>query len=219
MKYEIWGDVCPAVTITLKKNESVFTDQGGISWMSDKIMMSTSREKGFRSVKSKVPFLAEFRAMEDDQELTISATRAGKIVEFNISDGNYIIGQRAQFLCCEEGVNIYPFLANFTKNLPGGEGYHLQQYEGNGKVFMEMLGSVKEYELSEGESFRIVTGNLAAWEDTVHFEVKNERSFKSMLFGGKGALISTVTGPGKVWIQTAPISELAKRVIPYVKED
>lgn len=219
MKYEIWGEICPAVTIKLNEGESIFTEQGGMSWMTDGIEMSTSKQKSFRNYISNVPFLAEYKAIKEHQEITFSATRAGHIMAFDIEPGREIIGQRAQFLCCDEGVDIKTFLANYTKNIPGGEGYQLQQYEGHGKVFMELTGSVRKIELDEGEKLHIESGNLAAWEHTVHHEVRYIRNFKSMLFGGEGALVTTVTGPGTVWLQTTPVSELAKRVIPYVKED
>lgn len=220
MKYEIWGEICPAVTIKLNKGEGIFTQQGGMSWMTENVQINTTSQKGFRKFLGDYDgFLAEYSATEDRQEITFSATRAGQILAFDVNDEHQIIGQRALFLCAEKGVEIKTFLANYSRNLPGGEGYHLQQFEGKGKIFLEMTGSVRKMELEPGEKMLVESGNLAAWDASVHHEVQLVRNFKSMLFGGEGALISSVTGPGRIWLQTAPVSELAKRVIPYVKGD
>ena len=219
MKYEIWGEICPAVTLKLNSGESVFTEQGGMSWMTDGIELCTSKQSGFRKFISNVNFLAEYKAFKDHQEITFSATRAGHILAFDISEGHYVVGQKAQFLCCEEGVVIKDYMTRSTKSIPGGEGYRLQQYEGCGKIFMEMTGSVRKIELEAGERMFVESGNLAAWDSTVHHEVQFVRNFKSMLFGGEGTLISTVEGPGRIWLQTAPVSELSKRVLPYMHED
>ncbi len=221
MKYEIWGEICPAVTIKLNKGESVVTQYGGMSWMSDKVEVHSSKQKGFKELNEIYDgFLVQYAASDDKQEITFSATRAGQIAEFDIKQGQPVVAQKALLLCAESTVRIKDFLAaNYKWQLKGAGGYDLQQYEGEGKVFMEINGSVRRLELEAGEKLIAETGNLAAWEAGVHTEVSFVRDNSSILFRGQGTLMTTVTGPGRIWLQTAPVSELAKRVTPYIVED
>lgn len=223
MKYEIWGDICPAVTIDLNKGQSVITQQGGMSWMTAEMSIETTVQNNAKGsfanfLKGGREFFAEFKALADHQQITFSATRAGKIIGFDITDGYSIIGRKMRFLCAEKGVNIRTTIPTYNKHLPNGSGYYLQSYEGNGKVFLEMSGSVREKVLEPGERMVVESGNLAAWESTVKVTEQFYNNFKSVLMNGEGTLVSVVEGPGKIWLQTTPISELSKRVIPYIKD-
>lgn len=223
MKYEIWGEICPAVTIDLNKDQSIITQQGGMSWMTAEMSVVTTSQNSAKGsfmnfLKGGKEFFAEFKALADHQQITLSATRAGKIVCFDIKDGYSIVGRKMRFLCAEKSVNIRTTIPTYNKHLPNGSGYYLQSYEGNGKVFLEMSGSVREKDLEAGERMVIESGNLAAWESTVKVTEQFYNNFKSVLMNGEGTLISVVEGPGKIWLQTTPISELSKRIIPYIKD-
>ena len=222
MKYEIWGDICPVLTIEMKKDDVIYTQQGGMSWMTDKIAVDTSlqsEQKTFKDyLKRSKEFAAAFRALEDHQMITISATRAGKILEIDIDEDHKIIGRRSSFLCTENDVKINTIVPAYNKRIPKGSGYYLQSYEGKGKLFIELGGSVKVKELAEGEKLVIESGNLAAWESTVSVTEQFYRNFRSMLLEGEGTLICVAEGPGKIWLQSTPVSELAKRVIPFIKD-
>ena len=216
MNYEIWGEACPAVTIRLNKGESIYTHEGGMSWMTEKMELSPIGGKGF--FKTNSVFKSQFTALEDDQEVTLSATRAGKIKVFNITPDKPIVAQESIFLCAEPTVDGKTFQANISGSLYGQQGYMYQQYEGEGRVFVEIRGSLCEKTLLPGEKLIAESANTAAWEATVGHEVQFVRNSRSMLFKGKGTLITTLTGPGKVWLQTAPVLELAKRILPYLEE-
>ena len=221
MKYEIWGDVCPALTVKLDKGESIYTQQGGMSWMTDQIAINTSIQDktSFRDyLKRNDETAAQYKALDDDQEITISATRAGKILEFDIKEGHSVIGRKSHLLCIEESVKASTITQSYNKHLPNSSGYNLQIYTGEGKVFMELCGSIKEIELKEGQRIVAESGNLVAWDSTVTVTEQFQRNFKSMLLAGEGTLMSVVEGPGKIWLQTAPISEISKRIIPFIED-
>ena len=130
---------------------------------------------------------------------------------------NSIIGQKNAFLASETDVNIdMYFRKNLGTGLFGGEGFILQKFTGTGMLFLEIDGEVLEYDLQPGEKLVLDQGHLAAMEESVEFDIQRVKGVKNVLFGGEGLFLSTLTGPGKVWIQTTPISRLAGAIIPYI---
>ncbi|MCF0151267.1 MAG: AIM24 family protein [Firmicutes bacterium] len=216
MNYEIWGQATPAVTIHLDKGETLSTHEGGMSWMSADMEMTPAGSKGLFGPKES--FSTNYVAKADNQEITFSATRSGEIKVFDIAPGKEIIAQESLLLCAEPTVEAKTFQANISGSLYGNPGYMYQQYEGQGKLFLEFRGAVKQKYLEAGEKLIAESGNAAAWEATVSHEVQFVRDSKSMLFKGKGTLITVLTGPGKVYLQTAPVIELAKRLMPYIED-
>lgn len=216
MKYEIWGDASPAVTIHLDKGESLYTHEGGMSWMSADMEMTSTGSWGLFNTSN--IFSSKYTANADNQEITFSATRSGHILVFDITPDHPVVAQESILLCAEPTVDAKSFQANISGSLYGNPGYIYQQYEGKGKLFLEVRGSLCEKELAPGEKLIAESGNAAAWDASVSHEVQFVRNSRSMLFKGKGTMITVLTGPGKVYLQTAPVIELAKRIMPYMED-
>ena len=160
--------------------------------------------------------MATYSAKAPNQHITLASAVPGEIKVFEIRSDYSIIAQKGAFLCATPGVELKAFVTNVKGGLFGGEGFILQQYVGQGLVFCELDGAIREVELAAGEKLVIDTGNVAAWESTVTYNSQMVKGFKNVLFGGEGLFLTTLTGPGKVWLQTMSISELAKRLIPYM---
>lgn len=134
----------------------------------------------------------------------------GQIMAFQITPGNEIIAQKSAFLASEMGVelSIY-FQKKASAGFFGGEGFIMQKLSGNGMAFIEIDGAVKEYELASGQCIVVDTGNLAAMSSTCQMEIRQVQGLKNKLLGGEGFFNTVVHGPGKVWLQTMPMSSLA----------
>ena len=138
-------------------------------------------------------------------------------IKMETSNGNTIIAQKHSYLASEKDVDIsIHFKKKIGRGLFGGEGFILQKFTGNGMVFLEIDGEVLEYDLEVGESILIDQGHLAAMESTVDFDIERVKGAKNMLIGGEGLFFGKLTGPGKVWIQTMPISKLADALLPFI---
>lgn len=221
MRYEVWGNMMPAVTIGLEAGESIYTQSGGMSWMTDQMEMTTNMQGGLgkgigRMFGGESLFMATYTAKAPNQQITLASSVPGEIKIFEIRPGYDIIAQKGAFLCATPGVELKAFVNNAKAGLFGGEGFVLQHYTGQGLVFCELDGAVREISLAPGEKLVIDTGNVAAWESSVTYNSQMVKGFKNVLFGGEGLFLTTLTGPGKVWLQTMSISELAKRLVPYM---
>jgi uncharacterized protein (TIGR00266 family) len=223
MQYEIFGGNLPAVTIKLNANESVYTQSGGMSWMTSGIQMETNMKGGLlkglgRMLSGDSLFLATYTAKVPNQEITIASTFPGAIVAVDVADAD-IIAQKSAFLCAEpEVVLSMHAVKGISAGLFGGEGFLLQRMTGRGLVFLEIDGSVCEKTLAPGEELIVDTGNIAAYEARVQYEVIMVKGFKNALFGGEGLLNSKLTGPGKVWLQTMTMPAFAGRILPFLPD-
>lgn len=221
MKYEIWGDKLPAVTFTLDRGESIFTQSGGMSWMSGGIEMETNMRGGLlkgigRLFSGENLFLVNYKALESDQSITFSSSFPGDLLKFDIHSGRSVIAQKGAFLCATEGINVSAAFTSARSGLFGGEGFILQEYAGDGIVFCELDGAVKEYTLSQNETIRVSSGNVAAFESGVSYDITTVKGLKNIVFGGEGLFLTTLTGPGKVWLQTMSAGKLAGKIIPHI---
>jgi TIGR00266 family protein len=214
MKYEIKGTPFPVVTCQLEKGEIMITERGSMAWMTDRIKMETSTNGGFmkglgRMFSGESFFLNNYTAEEDGQFITFGSSFPGRILDFKIEEGKTIIAQKSSMLAMEKSVELSThFKKKVGAGLFGGEGFILQKFTGNGHVFLEIDGDVVEYDLKAGERLIIDQGYLAAMEDTVSFDITSVKGAKNVLFGGEGLFLGTLTGPGKVWIQTMPMEGL-----------
>ncbi len=222
MQYEIFGDNLPAVSISLQRGESIYTQSGGMSWMTSGIKMETNMNggllKGFgRVLSGESLFMATYTANSDNQSITIASTFPGHIIPFDLSNGKEYICQKNSFLCAEPTVELS---AEVVKGLKGGffggEGFILQRVRGKGHVFLEIDGSAREINLQSGESIIVDTGNVAIYESTVTYSAEMVKGFKNMLFGGEGLFLTTLTGPGKVYLQTMSMPSFASKIVPYL---
>lgn len=222
MKYHIFGDDLPAVSVKLNQGESIYTQSGGMAWMDSAIQMDTNLKGGLmkgigRMFSGESLFMATYTATKSDAEIVFASTFPGKIVDLDIDRGREIIAQKDAFLCGEQGVDLsIEFTRKFSAGLFGGEGFILQRISGQGKVFLEVAGSVVERELMAGECIKVDTGNLVAFERGVRYEIEMVKGFKNIFFGGEGLFLTKLTGPGKVWLQTITMQNFASRIIPFM---
>lgn len=222
MQYKIFGNDLPAVSIKLNRGESVYTQSGGMAWMDSGITMDTNLKGGLfkgigRMFSGESLFMATYTASKADSEIVFASTFPGAIIDLNISKGQEIIAQKDAFLCAEQGVDLsVEFTKKFSAGLFGGEGFILQRISGNGKVFLEVAGSVVKRELAAGEVIKADTGNVVAFERNVRYEIEMVKGFKNIFFGGEGLFLTKLTGPGTVWLQTITIQNFASRIIPFI---
>lgn len=214
MQAIISGDGLPVVTCTLKKGETIISENGGMSWMSPKIKMETTTNGGImkglgRALSGESLFMNTFTAEDDDVEIAFASSFPGKILEVDLKPGESIIAQKRAFLCAESSVNMQMhFKKKIGAGLFGGEGFIMQKITGPGKVFLEIDGDLVKKELVAGEKLIIDNGYLAAMSEGVDLSIETVKGLKNMVFGGEGLFVTTLTGPGTVWLQSMPVSNL-----------
>lgn len=222
MNYEITGTPFPVVACELGAGESVNCQKGAMVWMTENIQMQTSTENGLgkifsRALSGESIFHNTYTASQSGGIIAFGASRPGNILKFDISPSSTIVAQKGSFLASETSVSFETF---FQKKLSAGffsgEGFILQKFTGSGLLFLEFDGSVVEYTLDPGESMIIDTGYLAAMDSTCNISIEQVKGIGNALFGGEGLFNTKVTGPGRIWLQTMPISQFAGSLIPYL---
>lgn len=225
MEYEIKGGDFPIVICKLKKGESLKTESGGMALMSSQVQMKTDTGGGVlkglgRALSGDTLFLTHYVAEEDDQEVGFASCYPGKIIPIELDGTKSIVAEKNAFLVAEEGVDFeMVFRKKLGAGLFGGEGFILQKFSGNGLVFLEIDGEVLEYTLEPGEKMVIEQGHLAAMDETVDFDIQRVKGAKNMLLSGEGLFLGTLTGPGRVWIQTMPLSRFIDCILPYIPRE
>lgn len=222
MYYEIIGGSFPAVNVVLNEGETVVTQSGAMAWADEDIEMSTNAEGGFlkslgRMFSGASLMFVRHTAQRDGSRITFSASFPGTIREFKVDEDHEYFAQKSAFLVAEEGVNIDASVnKKFWAGLLGGEGFILQKFTGEGSMLAEIDGSVVELELEAGESIKVETGHVALFESSVTYDVESVSGFKNVFFGGQGLFLTTLTGPGKVWLQTLTAQDMAQKLVPYM---
>jgi len=222
MRYEIKGEPLPVVVCKLEEGEKMITERGSMSWMSPNMKMETSGGgsigKAFgRLISGEAIFQNIYTAQGGPGLIAFASSFPGSIRTIEISPGNDFIVQKTGFLASESGVELSVF---FRKKLGsgffGGEGFIMQRLSGNGLAFIEIDGSAVEYELEAGQQIVVDTGYLAAMSSTCSMDIQTVPGMKNMLFGGEGVFNTVVTGPGRVILQTMPVSGVAKAIQPFI---
>ena len=221
MRYSIQGDTLPVVICELDAGEKIITEGGGMAWMSPNMKMETTGGgigKMFgRALSGDTLFQNIYTAERTNGMISIASSFPGSIKAFDITPGNEIILQKSAFLASEAGVELsMHFRKKLGSGLFGGEGFILQKLSGNGIAFAEIDGHVIEYELQPGQQIVIDTGHLAAMTATCQMDIQTVPGMKNIFFGGEGLFNTIVTGPGRVWLQTMPISNMAGALLPYL---
>lgn len=220
MKYEVIGDTMPAVEVTFDQaGESMYTQSGGMAWMSEGIAMDSNMRGGLgksigRMFSGESIFMATYRAERPGASIAFASTVAGEVLPVDIGACGGLIAQKGAFLCSEDSVELSVAL---TKKLSagffGGEGFILQDIHGTGMVFLEIDGNKVEKVLAPGEVLKVDTGNVVAFEKTVKYEIEKVKGLKNIFFGGEGLFLTKLTGPGRVILQTQNFNEFAGRII------
>ena len=222
MRYEIKGDTLPVVICYLENGERMITERGSMSWMSPNMKMETTSNGGIgkafgRAVSGEKLFQNVYTATNGNGMIAFASCFPGSIRAFQITPGNEMIFQKKSFLASEAGVTLsMHFRKKIGSGLFGGEGFIMQKVSGQGIVFAEFDGHVVEYNLQPGQQIIIDTGHLAAMDATCNMDVQAVPGMKNMLFGGEGIFNTVVTGPGRIWLQTMPISNVAGAIRPYI---
>lgn len=220
MKYEIKGGSFPIVTCSLENGEKMITEKGSMVWMTPNIKMETSGGgvgKMFSKAFTGESIFQNIYTAQGDASITFGSSFPGMIVPVEISPERTLIAQKSAFLASETGVNLS---VHFNKKLGagffGGEGFIMQKLSGKGIAFIEIDGDLVEYELKAGEKMIVDTGNVAAFDSTVTMDIQKVSGVKNVLFGGEGLFNTVLTGPGKIWLQTMPIVNVAGAIRPYI---
>ena len=220
MKYELKGGSFPIVTCELENGEQMITEKGSMVWMSPNMQMET-RGGGFGKMFSKAlsgeSMFQNIYTANGDGMITFGSSFPGKVVPIEIAPGREFIVQKSAFLASEAGVELS---IHFNKKIGagffGGEGFIMQKLSGSGTAFIEIDGELVEYELQAGQKLVVDTGNVAGFESTVAIDIQKVPGVKNMLFGGEGFFNTVLTGPGKIWLQTMPIINVAGAIQPYI---
>lgn len=222
MQYKIVGEPLPAVICDLQPGESMITERGSMSWMSPNMKMETTSNGGIgkalgRMFAGEAIFQNRYTAVGGPGQITFASSFPGSIITFDIAPGREMIVQKSSFLASEAGVNLsVHFQKKFSSGFFGGEGFIMQKLSGQGKAFIEIDGHACEYQLEAGQSMIVDTGYLAAMDSTCSMEIVTVPGVKNMLFGGEGIFNTVVKGPGRVILQTMPISSVAGAIRPFI---
>ena len=232
--FVIHGDDMQFVEVTLDPTETVIAEAGTMMYMSAGIEMATvmgdpSKNQGMfeklmdagkRAVTGESLFLTTFTATSSIQEtVAFAAPYPGQIIPMQIDElGGEILCQKDSFLAAAKGTEVgIAFQRKIMTGIFGGEGFILQRIRGDGLAFVHAGGAIYERELQAGETLRLDTGCLVAFQPTVDYDIQMQKGIKNALFGGEGLFLATLTGPGKVWVQSLPFSRLAGRLLSGVR--
>ena len=217
MKYEIKGTPFPVVECRIERGETMITEGGGMVWMTPQIEMTTSGQGGFaRLFSGENIFRNLYTANADNQLIAFGSSFLGRILPIDVTNKAWIM-QKSAFLASEDTVNYeVVFQKKFSSGLFGGEGFIMQRLSGRGIVFVEIDGELIEYQLAADQQIVVDTGNVAGYEETVQMDIQSVKGIKNKLFGGEGLFNTVLTGPGKILLQTMPVSGMAQILIPYM---
>lgn len=221
MQYEIKGAPFPVVVCNLAGGESVRCQKGAMCWMSPNMQMETKTGglgKMFgKALTGEALTENQYTAQGGAGMIAFGSGVPGNILPVDVSGGKSIVAQKRSFLASEMGVNVEThFQKKGAAGFFGGEGFIMQKFSGQGYVFLEVDGSTVEYELQAGQSIIVDTGSLAAMDASVGMDIQMVKGLGNMLGGGEGLFNTVLTGPGRVWLQTMPVSSLAGALIPYL---
>ncbi|HVO70751.1 MAG TPA: TIGR00266 family protein [Aggregatilineaceae bacterium] len=223
MKYEVKHNVMQSLEVQLNNGEELYTQAGGMAWMTDGIDMETTGKGGGvlgalgRLASGSSLLLTTYKCTAPSGMITFTTDNPGKILPMQLAPGQTLIAQRDTFLTAEPSVT---FEATFTKKLStgffGGEGFILQKITGPGMFFAQIDGEVEEMTLQPGQIMRVHAGHIALFEPTVTYDIQMVKGLGNILFAGEGLFLATLRGPGQVWLQTMPISNLAAAIRQFI---
>ncbi len=223
MKYEILGKTVPVVEVTLNKGESFFTQSGGMTWQSQGIKMTTNARGGVMKSLGRIftgesIFMSSYTAETDGAKIAFATTVPGDIMPINMSEiPNGLILQKGAFLCAEDDIELkVKFTKKISAGLFGGEGFILQEAQGNGMMFLEIDGDPIIKELAAGEVLKVDTGNIVAFEPSISYQIETVKGLGNIFLGGEGLFLTKLTGPGKVILQSQNFMDFAGRIASII---
>lgn len=232
--YKVYGEELQYVEIELDPQESAIAESGAMMMMEDGITMQTIfgdgssqqptgllgklMSAGKRVLVGESLFMTAFtNSSQAKKKVSFAAPYVGKIIPLDLQQlGGTIIAQKDAFLCAAKGVSVgIHFQRRLGTGIFGGEGFIMEKVEGDGMAFVHAGGYVLEKNLVPGEVLKVDTGCVVAYTPTVDFDIEFVRGIRNWMFGGEGLFFARLQGPGKVWIQSLPISRLAGRLVEY----
>jgi uncharacterized protein (TIGR00266 family) len=231
--YRIFGEEMQCVEVELDPNETVIAESGAFMYMTDGVQMQTIFGDGSKSnggffdkilgagkrlLTGESLFMTAFtHTTMGKARVAFASPYPGKIIPMDLKElGGKMICQKDSFLCAAKGVSVgIEFQRKLGTGLFGGEGFIMQKLEGDGLAFCHAGGHIIERTLMPGETLRVDTGCVVAYTQEVDFDVQFVGGIRNTFFGGEGVFFAVLRGPGKVWLQTLPISRLASRIVSY----
>jgi uncharacterized protein (TIGR00266 family) len=222
MEYKIEGSVMQTLEIALQPGEALFTESGGMAWMTGNVEMETSTRGGLlkglgRSLAGESLFMTSYRCRSGQAVITFTPESPGAILAFDLKPGRSLICQKDAFMCAADSVSLeMHFRKRLGTGLFGGEGFILQKLTGPGLAFVEIAGEVREYALAPDQTIQVDPGHIALYEPNVDYSLDRVKGVKNILFGGEGLFLASLRGPGRVWLQSMPLSNLAGKLARYL---
>ena len=219
MKYQVIGEPMPVVVCELEGGESMITERGSMCWMSPNMEMQTSAGgfgKAFGRMFSGESMFQNIYTAKGAGMIAFASSFPGSIKAVEITPDRPVVVQKSGFLASESGVELSVFFQKKAgAGFFGGEGFIMQKLSGHGTAFLEVDGYAVEYELQAGQQIVVDTGNLAMIDATCSIDIQTVKGVKNVLFGGEGMFNTVVSGPGRVVLQTMPVSGFASALAPF----
>ena len=221
MQYELKGGAFPVVVCRLNSGESMITEKGSMVWMTPNMEMTTTGGGGIGKMFSKAltgeSMFQNIYTARGEEMITFGSSFPGQILPLEVTPGKSFILQKSAFLASEAGVQLSMHVnQKLGAGFFGGEGFIMQKLTGNGIAFAEVDGELVEYTLAPGEQMVVDTGYVMGFELSVSMDIQQVKGLKNMVLGGEGLFNTVLTGPGKIWLQTMPISGVAAAIQPFL---
>lgn len=225
ISHEVIGDDMQAVVLSLTSEDTIRAEAGAMMYMTDGIEMDAKMDGGLlgglkrKLLAGESLFITYFRCRAPQGRVAFAGPYPGKIVPISLA-GQALLCQRDAFLCASGEIDISVALTRrLGAGFFGGEGFILEKLEGTGQVFLHSGGTIIAQTLAAGERLKVDTGCLVAFDPTVDYDIQSVGGIKTSLFGGEGLFFASLTGPGRIWLQTLPFSRLADRIHAAYKGD
>jgi uncharacterized protein (TIGR00266 family) len=216
----------PVLEIDLQSGESIVAQAGELSWMTSSIELETSTQMGGgggmfgalkRAFSGGTLFMTEYKAQGAPGSIAFATKVPGNIMPFTVSGNQTYMIHRHGFLCATPGAELtVGFQESLGAGVFGGAGFVLQKLTGNATAWIELSGEVVTYDLKPGETLRVSPGHVGMFEQSVSFEITRIKGIKNMIFGSDGIFLAALTGPGKIWLQSLPLPNLAHALSEYI---
>jgi uncharacterized protein (TIGR00266 family) len=226
--HQIVGTTLPVLEMTLQPGESIVAQSGELSWMTSSIELHTTTNLGGckgifgaigRAMGGGSLFMTQYTAKDAPGMVAFATKVPGSILPITVTPGQTYFVHRTGFLCGTEGIEVgMGFQRRLGAGIFGGEGFILQKVTGNAQAWIELDGEVVTYDLKPGETLRVIPGHVGLFEGSVQFDITMLKGIRNIVFGD-GLFLATLTGPGRIWLQSLPISGLATALAPYLDKD
>lgn len=224
LRYNMIGTTLQAVVVELQAGQEIYSEAGGMSWMSGNVHMEATSGGGLGKVLGRLLageslFIVDYTCTSGTGLVAFANEFPGKVVPIELAAGQSVIVQRDAFMCAEKSVDMeVQFQKRLGAGFFGGEGFLLQRLTGPGLAFIELDGEIVEYNLGADQILKVDPGHVAMFEPTVDFDIEMVRGIKTILFGGEGLFLARLRGPGRIWLQTMPMANLVQTVVSRIPQ-